>query len=1396
MAVQKIEIALDIGSSSIKGLAFGEDGRLIGRHRQAIMGQLPGSFHELMDSLASDYGEDGTAIVALTGSNAEGYSRLFNLRPVPDIMSCCQGAIQLYPGAGCILEIGAEQARFLRLRPAENGGTGVLGNFTINSLCSAGTGTFLAQEAHRLGLSVQELGQRALLSRGQVAVAGRCAVFAKTDLIHKQQNGVLLDDLAKALCRMVAQNACTELIGTKEFRRPLVFVGGVASNAGVQKALREILCLDDGSLIVPPDHSYAGAWGAYSLGKKEKDGTGLLLCEARQRLNKPSSHPAVPARFLPPLKGAARASRQVRRQPSHFSPISDGAFIGLDIGSTTTNLVCLNSAGDLLLEHSLPTKGQALPAVFQALGHLHRQWEDFSPRGVGITGSGRRLVAEIIGADVVVNEIMAHAEGGLFHYPDVETIFDIGGQDSKFISLQDGSVIAFEMNKVCSAGTGSFLEEISEMLGLDIRRDFAREALSSSNPIDLGERCTVFMGSEIMRKLQEGCSCADLTAGLSYSIARNYLARVVGRQKIGKRISFQGGVAGNEAVARALENLLQNQVPVHEHHEVAGALGAALLARKEVKAASKFRGFENLDLGSYKMSSFECHRCNNRCTVSYTVSRPGGRFFSGGICDRYDAKAVPDTKTPPNNFDLYSLREQAIGQRLNLVQNQNKERVLGIPSALLFHELKPFWAAFFNHLELPYEFSGPTTKKTLEKGAGLGSASACLPLKIAYGHCLELAENGIRKIFVPSISNLGFKTEPERLSHVCSVVQAWPFLAKSLFPETISFLCPTLRFAIPHVLTEDLVALGKCLGFRRQETLRAFAEATEAQKEFYRFLEEKGNSLLSGLDESQTPALILSRPYLVCDSQIQLRLQKILRNLNVVAIPLEMLPGRPQSCSELGGMYWYFGKRFLQASHRAREQEQMPVIQLSAFGCGADSFLIHFLRQELKGHPFLELEIDEHIDFTGLQTRLEAFFGSLKQRKAGEKTKRPLESAQKEKLFLDLKGKTLFIPQMSDHAFAFAAAFQSCGVKACVLPLPDEQSIFLGRQSMSGQECLPCAFVTGDMLRCLKNCEETNDRPSFFMISGDGPCRLGQYPYLMRQVLDENGYSEVPMFTASQDQTFYDQFGIVPAVFKRRAWQGTVAVDLLYRRWRECRPYVVDRALLDETYKSEVQKIADCLREGKDLAEQMERSFDNLEKISKHNIPLRPIIAVLGENYVRCNSVANGRIAEALEELGAEVWFPSLFEWIYYTNQTARLHCRYEKQRVNSVKLILTNAVQRWDAAAIARRVKHRLRNYHEPSMRRIFKLVRKYVPSTFEGETIIGIGRTIDFHNKGVSGVIHVAPFGCIAGSIVETLSERVSRDLGGFPIRTIRYDGKNDPLPAGELEAFMVHTQLWQRK
>jgi len=382
---------------------------------------------------------------------------------------------------------------------------------------------------------------------------------------------------------------------------------------------------------------------------------------------------------------------------------------------------------------------------------------------------------------------------------------------------------------------------------------------------------------------------------------------------------------------------------------------------------------------------------------------------------------------------------------------------------------------------------------------------------------------------------------------------------------------------------------------------------------------------------------------------------------------------------------------------------------------------------------------------------------------------------------------------MSEHAFAFSGAFRSFGVDARVLPLPNEESLALGKAALGGNECLPCAFVLGDMLSRMSDGEKGAPPPAFFMISGDGPCRLGQYPWLQRLILDEQGHHDVPIFNASQDQDFYDYFGAVPPTFKKKAWEGTVAADLLFHKWRECRVRTGDRTGADAMYEQAAIDLERCLERGDGLIRMLETAFDGFDGLPRNREP-DVTIGVLGENYVRCNPVANGRLAEMLEESGAEARFIGLCEWVFYTNWTARLHCRYEKQRMQLLKLQAIDAAQHLTAWRIERLARRRLLGYERPSLSRLFKLAARYIPNTFEGETIVGVGRTLDLYERGVGGVIHVAPFGCMVGGIVESLCERISEDLGGFPILNIQYDGRNSELTRGKLEGFVQRATKWQ--
>jgi predicted CoA-substrate-specific enzyme activase len=1053
----------------------------------------------------------------------------------------------------------------------------------------------------------------------------------------------------------------------------------------------------------------------------------------------------------------------------------------------------LSPHGDLLEYASVPTRGRALSAVHDCLQRLEGQMGVFDPRAAGVTGSGRKLVGEMMGADLTINEITAHAAGGTAFVSDVRTIFDIGGQDSKFIQLDGGRVVGFEMNKVCAAGTGSFIEEMAELLGVAIVGEFAQEALSSKSPVELGERCTVFIGSELTRRLQQGYRRADLAAGLCYAVAYNYLARVVGRHAIDEPVVFQGGVANNPGVVAALKNVLQREIQVHPYNDVAGAVGSALLAgRHNAGGSSRFRGTAAIEPEAIRSTCFECQKCENHCDIHQIRSGAGQKFFSGGLCDRFEGRSAVVAADDDGRVDLFNEREQALNRWVR-ESPHDQEPDLGIPRALVQHDMLPFWSVFLNELGVSYQLSAPTTRDTVERGARLSHANTCLPLKIAYGHCAELTERGVRRILVPSVANLGVRTVAERLDHLCPAAQAWPYTARAILGADAEFLAPRVRCAIPHLVTKDIAALGDALGAGRHRTLRAFREAVAALDAFHGEMVLRGRELLRDRQGTDTlNAIILTRSYTVGDPQIWLRLKQVFDDVDMVPVPMDMVPDEPQHSDALYGMYWLYGKRMLQAARALKPLGDLPAVFLSTFACGPDSFITHMLRRELGDVPLLELELDEHSAFTGVHTRLEAFKYSLASRRPRGSPPPPPRTVPRRAL----RERELLIPQMSDHAHAVCAAFRSCNIAASVLPLPDSESTALGKLALGGNECLPCSLVLGDMLRHLRDRNGKGPPPAFFMISGDGPCRLGQYPWLHRVVLNELGHGDVPIFNASQDQTFYEQFGVVPSSFKRRAWRGMVAADVLFRKWREARSRAVDRTEADVTYRNGLARLSACIERRGDLAGMLRHALGNLCAVTQRPDQPSVTIGMLGENYVRCNSAANNGIAELLEELGADVWFPSLCEWVEYTNWTAQLHCRYERQYLRMLHLMSIDALQRLETRLLNRLAKGRLRNRTWPSRREVFRLAEPYVPRTFEGETIVGVGRTVDLSRRGVDGVIHVSPFGCIVGGIVETLCERLSDDLHGFPILTLQFDGQNSELTRSKLDGFLLRASEWRRE
>jgi predicted CoA-substrate-specific enzyme activase len=1377
-------ISLDIGSVSIKAAVFDSSGNVVLLRNEHIGGDLPGRLKYLLSNLSDSYQSHKWSVAAVTGSEARSVSGVLGMQPVNEIAAAVAGGTWLIPEARSILSIGGIRACFIRLMEDSTAGGYILRDSFRSSRCSSGSGMFVEQEAGRLNISLDQLVNLALQSAHPPIISGRCTVFAKTDITHRHQNGASLSDIAGAICQMIARNIAGELIKKVAYDTPMVFIGGVALNQAVCSMLRQILGLDADTLIVAPDALYVNAIGAYRYYISNGSTLRLPLKEALETISAGYRRSRHSVTFLEPLQKKTPHNVRVYG-PSGTAEGSGDYLLGIDVGSTNTKVVCLARSGLLLESCSIPTGGQPLEAIRESFRRMRVTASERLPGAVGVTGSGRKYIGDIIHADVVVNEITAHAESAMHFDTQTDTVIDIGGQDAKFIRIDNGHVTQFEMNKVCSAGTGSFLEETSALLGLDVRTDFPELALQAKAPLDLGDRCTVFMNSELTQRQNQGFPKSDIAAGLAYSVVNNYLTRVVRRHKIGSKVSVQGGVAGNRAVVAALEQVLNHAVTVHPHHEMAGAIGAAIIAGKETGSPSRFKGYALTENITLSHESFSCRKCGNGCSINYIQTDDNRRLYFGGICDRYDEGRVNGTV---DRASALAVRRDLLKSHSHGGESDIAGDPLGIPLAMHFTELLPFWTTFFRTLGEKFVLSPSTSREMLRSGSDISPSSSCLPLKIAYGHCLYLHQLGVKRLFVPSLNNMSFNTRAERLSHICPAAQAWPYTTASLLPKDTTIIGPTVRMALPHTFRSDIREFGKSLGYSERAALNAFETALRAQTDSYRALHTAGTDIIRECNHTQ--AVIFSRPYTFSDYQVMSRLQPILSSLNVTAIPFDMLPTAPLYSHQLDGMYWYFGKRYLQAARSIKSLSHPTAIFISTYGCGTDTLLIHLLRDALGDIPFLELEIDQHCDFTGLRTRLEAFYHSMrKDRRVNVGQVRRRRASP-----LELKGRRILVPQMSEHAFVCASALSSFGYEAQVMPLTCSRAMSCGKSVVNEGECLPCSMLAGDMLNHLN--DNGNQPTAFFMISGDGPCRLGQYTYLLRKILDEKGYEHIPIVDMSQDVSFYTRLDIVSSEFKKRFWSGSVAVDLLHARLRRLRPLTDDTEHIDRIYRQAVQDVSENISDDKRLIKQLRLSMTGFDRIKTCREEPAVTIAVIGENFVRCNPVANQQVINQLESLGAGVVLPHLTEWIFYTNWTARLHCLYDKNYTQYYKMHLVNLCQKLQSYRLHRAVKGRLSGLQEPSVRKIFALASDYIPPAFEGETIISVGRTVDYFRKGVDGIIQVAPFGCLAGTIYETLSQRLSDDLNGLPILNLQFDGRSDELRREELESFVTMARNWKKR
>ena len=1358
-------LGVDIGSVNSKLALIDEDGGVVQFDTEKVISSPRAAVSSLIARLGEKLNLKDIIAAGVSGSGKSVIPAELGWTEYSSSLAIASGLLHRHSDVKTIVQIGGQSTLLIELED----GLKKPWKVASNPLCAAGTGRFLEQQAYRIGISMEDFASLALKFEGTAPrIAARCSVFAKTDLIHLQQKGVPLDAMLYALCESVARMVASLKKGT--FQEPVYFVGGVAANPAVARSLNDMISARNGrpvEVIIPEDYLHMESLGAalLSMGKRS-NGVVLSEAETKQRYFE-----------MPKLE---RVALQVGKDGQRIEEQHVG-YLGVDVGSTSTKAVIMDESGTrLLAKNYLMTAGRPVEAIRQVFRNLLQQGADkVKIGGVGVTGSGRYLVGGFIGADLIKNEITAQTRAAAEMDPEAD-IIEIGGQDSKLVIKRNGIVVDYHMNKACAAGTGSFIDELAEMLGVSVTNgQFADLAFAAPHTIDLGTRCAAFMGQAVASAQQEGVPLEIITASLANSIAKNYLSKVVEHRKLGDKVILTGAVFYNQAVVSAFHQQLNGKtLTVPEHKEVSGAIGAALLAKETMAATesgkpglgaaekSKFKGFQEVVDGECKLTTFVCKGCDNNCTIT-RMEMPGEESsFYGSRCDKYDAIASHAKKET-----FFDRREQLLFREYK--RDSGTGPRVGIPRGLLVYDYAPLLIGFLNTLDAKVVLSSQTNNAIMAQAIELGYTDSCFPMKLLHGHAAMLKD--VDYIVYPCAIRLGRKDGDASQKYSCPLVQASPFIIRNVLDFGERLLIPIIDFSRgDEEVIRNLVDVAVKMGFTKKKGKEAALAGIESQRRFEADQTVLGQELLEQLRQSGHLGVVLfARSYMSQDAGANLGIAEKLAQLGVVPIPLDFLPLKSVNAKDYSDRpYWYYENKYIAAAVITASDPQLYGLWLTNFGCGPNSFIIHIVEDVMGGKPLGQLEMDEHAAEAGIVTRLEAFVDTIKgfAHSAGK-----LEVPQREGVYrqafppvIDAK-KTFIIPRMAPHIELVAALLEGSGFRAFVLPEANERNLLYADKITSGVECLPYRVTLGDFLRfCYEDGTELKNVEAV-MAGAYGPCRFGKYALEQIKILRDVGF-DLPIRTTVSNNAYRDS-EISPG-FARLAWKGCVAIDYLQRLLWRARPYEKRPGSADELFDEYLGRIVGCVRQKEGFDDILRRATSDFKSVIDRELPRRPVVGINGEIFLRSNRFSNQDLVRECEKAGLEVVVSSIGEWMKY------IFYRHVEDAIRDrkfLKALASYAIKRAWEHDEHRVIKHfrDLIDEKEPSTGELLAQTSRWLSPRCGSEAVLSIGSAIEWlESSQFAGVISVMPHGCMPGGIVAAMSDKFSA-LYRKPWINLTYDG-----------------------
>ena len=1088
-------VGIDIGASSVKIAAVDAAGAVVRVLRRAHQGSPLPCLRALIDELANGESEpvanvepaagaragdegacgnkpaaasatlrplplDACGGVMVTGSGA-GMARALapGLRELEEVPALVKGVRALAPQAACVMQMGAQSGVF-----ATGFASGAAPEFAMNESCAAGTGSFFEDQMQRLGLPLDSYSDLVTRAQSVPRLSGRCSVFAKTDIIHRQQEGVPVEDILQGLCHATVKAFKATIVRSLPVEKPLALAGGTLLNAGVVRAVREVFDLGEDELLADPQLVNAQAVGA-ALAAAEAGEADAQLVALRAALGGESAGQADDLARLPRLPRVdCTPNRGFALAPSPWNPAGAPAYdggavprsaavdalaagqpvpvaLGVDVGSTSTNLVLVSTDGVLLDAQYLRTRGNPKQAVRDGLASLaQRVGSRAHVVAAGVTGSGRTMIGNLIGDDAVRDEITAQARAAAAADQLVDTVFEIGGQDSKYIGLAAGQVADFQMNKVCAAGTGSFVEEQAARLGIALP-DYGALALSAERPVDLGERCTVFVETAINAALAKGATKPEVAAGLCLSVVRNYLHKVVNNKPVGHRIVLQGGVAYNPAIVAAFRAYAGDNLTVSPYFAVSGAVGAALLA-------AEAQGVLSVQAGVTADKTFP-------------PSNFKGWDLSGAS---HAARRVDPEEIAANRAFFHKVDEMYLEGYDP--QRDPAKKTVGIPRALMLHKLFPMANAFFKQLGFNVVLTDASDEETVRLAQASAQGETCYPVKLVHGHMAQLLDAGVDYVFMPSVHTIRHLKSTVPHNYACTYMQSIPaIVAKELDYEGhgITLLNPQMNLDFGQgAMAEVMLEVGAQLGRTPQETARAMLAGGFAVTEFTRKTEELGDQLLASLKPGERVIVIITRNYGIVDPALNMGIPDLLLDRGQKVITVSHLHAHDLGISaDYPGVVWPFGQHILSGAKLVRRDPRLFAVYLTNHGCGPDTMISHLFAEEMAGKPYLQIEMDEHYSKVGVETRVEAFLNAIEHYEAADLRGAPTSTRVVNSACEPLReGELAGLPSFGPYGPLAAQWLRDQGIPVREL-VPTPATLELGRKECTSKEYYSFASLLG-----------------------------------------------------------------------------------------------------------------------------------------------------------------------------------------------------------------------------------------------------------------------------------------------------------------------------------------------